>query len=126
MFFPQQLYHLFTFKDKNEKMKVTAKNFPAFLHTIDRADKGKVLYYMCAQAHLSLLESTVWNFCNIPSLMLTNPLVLMGMIPGDMPLCFWACIMVSIFYNFLGDGFLSYWNGKLWSMRWFIQSRNSN
>ena len=96
MFFPQQLYHLFTFKEKNEKVKLTAKDFPSFLQVIDKANKGKIFYYMCAQSYLSLIESTVWNFCNIPSMMYLNPLTLMGFIPGDLPLCFWACILVIL------------------------------
>lgn len=95
-FFPQQLYHIFTVFDKVEKFKTVAQAYPSWLNIIGREDFSEMRYYTCAQSYLTLTESSIFNFCFPPSMVWIHPMNLAGLIPGDLPLCFWACLQTMI------------------------------
>ena len=98
-FLPQQLYALFTAFSKVEKFKQVAKGYPDWLSSVGKEDISESEYYTCAQGYLTLQESSLFNICLPLSLIKMNPLNLLGIIPGDMPLCFWACIQVFLNNN---------------------------
>lgn len=95
-FFPQQLYAAFSAFEKVEKFKISAKGYPTWLRKNNNQDFDEIDYYVCAQSYLTLTESTLFNFCNSLSLVVIHPLNLAGMLPGDLPLCFWACLSTAI------------------------------
>lgn len=91
-FFPQQMYNVFTALEKVDKFKTVAKGYPDWLSGIGGEQFGEIRYYMCAQSFLTVHESALFNICNFQTMNYYNPLNLMGMIPGDYPLCFYACL----------------------------------
>jgi hypothetical protein len=93
-FFPTQIYNLFTALERVDKFKQTAKAFPGWLEEIGKENIGESDYYKCAQGYLTLEESNLFSRCNILSLVYNNPLNFLGIMPGDSPLCFWACLQV--------------------------------
>ena len=91
-FYPQQLYGIFTSFDKVEKFKISAKGYPDWLSSIGHEDFGKTEYYVCAQSYLTVQESSLFNMCFPMSIIPILPLNWFGLLPGDTPLCFWACL----------------------------------
>lgn len=106
MFFPAQIYSLFTALEKVDKFKQTAKSYPDFLASMGKKDYSEFYYYFCAQGYLTSLNTTLWAICNPESLNYMNMMTFMGLVPGDMPACFWACIQVIHSFNYLGGDFL--------------------
>jgi hypothetical protein len=96
-FFPTQIYNLFTIFDKVEKFKTTARNYPSWLQSINRGWFPEPLYYICAQGYLTMHESALFNMCDPRSLLWFNFMNLMGLLPGDFPVCFITCIQVNMF-----------------------------
>lgn len=91
-FFPQQLYNVFTVFEKVEQFKAVAKAFPDWLSQNKHEDFKEIQYMICAQGYFSVHESALFNICNPTSLPPTQ-LNLMGQFNGDMPLCFWSCLL---------------------------------
>lgn len=98
-FYPEQLYIIFTVFEKIEKFKMVANAYPSWLAELGNEDFDENRYYSCAQGYLTLTESTLFNYCNFPTMVFIHPLNLAGMIPGDLPLCFWACLQAMIMCN---------------------------
>ena len=90
-FFPMQMYNVFTALAKVDKFKTVAKGYPAWLCTIGHEKFTENEYYMCAQGYLTIHEFALFNICNPMSLIYTNPLYMMGLLPRDWPLCFYGC-----------------------------------
>jgi hypothetical protein len=95
-FLPQQLYGLFTAFSKVEKFKQVAKGYPDWLSSVNHESFSESEYYTCAQGYLTLQESSLFNICMPMSLIKILPLNILAIIPGDMPLCFWACIQTMV------------------------------
>jgi hypothetical protein len=91
-FFPQQLYNVFTVFEKVDQFKAVAKSFPDWLSQNKHEDFKEIQYMMCAQGYFSVHESALFNICNPMSIPPTQ-LNLMGMINGDLPLCFFSCLL---------------------------------
>jgi hypothetical protein len=96
-FFPTQIYNLFTALDRVDKFIQTAKTYPGWLEEVGKGTISERDYYTCAQGYLTLEESNLFNRCNFLSLIYNNPLNFLGIMPGDSPLCFWACLQVFKF-----------------------------
>lgn len=95
-FVPEQIYSIFSVFEKVERFKVVAKGYPTWLAKVNHADFGEDDYYACAQSMLTLTESTLFNYCNMQTLVVIHPINLQGMYPGDLPLCFWACLQTMV------------------------------
>lgn len=91
-FYPQQLYGIFTSFDKVDKFKIAAKGYPDWLSSIGHENFNKKEYYICAQSYLTIQESSLFNMCFPMSIIPMLPLNWFGLLPGDTPLCFWACL----------------------------------
>lgn len=89
---PQQLYGVFTTFDKVEAFKLAAKGYPDWLASIGHQNFDENQYYLCAQSYLTIQESSLFNKCSQTSLIYSLPPNWFGLLPGDMPLCFWACL----------------------------------
>lgn len=96
-FFPTQIYNLFTIFDKVESFKSKIRNYPSWLKSIKRSWFPEPLYYICAQGYLTMHESALFNMCNPASLLFFSTPVMLGLIPGDFPVCFITCIQVCIY-----------------------------
>lgn len=97
MFFPTQLYNLFSMKEKVEKFKLVAKNYPEWLEQSGNAHFNKVRYYICAQSYLTAHESALFNMCNPLTMIWILPPVFTGQVNGDFPYCFWSCLQVNLY-----------------------------
>lgn len=95
-FYPQQLYGVLTSFDKVNNFKLACKAYPGWLASIGHENFDKTSYYLCAQSYLTIQESSLFNMCNTQTLVYINPLNWFGLLPGDMPMCFWACLQGKI------------------------------
>ena len=92
-FYPQQLYNVLMSFDKVDQFKLSCKAYPDWLSSIGHdEDFSETRYYICAQSYLTIQLSSIWNMCNVISLNYLLILNFFGLIPGDLPLCFWACL----------------------------------
>lgn len=117
---PQQLYGVFTSFDKVEAFKVAAKGYPDWLASIGHQDFGETQYYLCAQSYLTIQESSLFNICSPTSLIYLLPPNWFGLLPGDMPLCFWACLQGMVVCKTKIDSFGSC--GSLISLQTIIMA----
>ena len=95
-FYPQQLYSMFTIDEKIDRFKSAANAYPLWLNKNNKENIDEASYYICAQGYLTVTESSLFNLCNSMSLIKPLPVNIAGMIPGDLPLCFWACLQAMI------------------------------